>query len=119
MQPDKELEERVLYDCSEHLTNNLPADDIAPAMVSVNLLTPKEYDEYKVMKRSGRSTMTGMSEYLIECLNKREGGFLGRFCNILSEIEAAKYLGDDIRKAYHEAVLHRGMYGLIENIINL
>ena len=110
MTPDKQLEERVLCDCSEYLTNNLPADDVAPVMLTRNLLTAKEHDEYKTMKRSGRSTMSCMSEYLLECLRRRQAGFLRKFCEILWEIEAAKYLGDYIRKSYHEANLHGGMY---------
>lgn len=108
MPPDKQIEERVLCDCSEYLANNLPADDIAPMMLSRNLLTPKEHDEYKAMKRSGRPTMSCMSEYLLECLRKRQGGFLKKFSSILWEIDAAKYLGDYILKAYHEANLHGG-----------
>lgn len=108
MPPDKQLEERLLCDCSEYLANNLPADDIAPVMLSRNLLTPKEHDEYKAMKRSGRSTTTCMSEYLLVCLRKRQAGFLKKFSGILWEIEAAKYLGDHIQKAYHEANLCGG-----------
>ena len=108
MHPDKALEERVLYDCSEYLMNNLPADDVAPVMLSRNLLTHKEHDEYKAMKRSGRTTMAGMSEYLVECLHKREPGFLKSFCKILREIEPAQYLGDHIKKVYREFLLHGG-----------
>ena len=117
MSPDKQLEERVLSDCSEYLTNNLPADDIAPVMLTRNLLTPKEHDEYKTMKRSGRSTMADMSEYLLECLRRRQAGFLKKFCGILWEIEAAKYLGDFIQKSYREANLCGGVLTLnTENI---
>ena len=47
MLPDQQLEEQVLSDCSEYLTNNLPADDVAPVMLTRNLLIPKEHDEYK------------------------------------------------------------------------
>ena len=112
MSPDKQLEERVLSDCSEYLTNNLPTDDIAPVMLTRNLLTPKEHDEYKTMKRSGRSTMADMSEYLLECLRRRQAGFLKKFCGILWEIEAAKYLGDFIQKSYREANLHGGVLTL-------
>lgn len=108
MLPDKELEERVLCDCSEYLANNLPADDVASVMLSKSLLTSKEHDEYKAMKRSGRSTMTCMSEYLLECLRKREAGFLKKFSGILWEIEPAKYLSDYIQRAYREASLHGG-----------
>ena len=81
----------------------MPADDMAPVMLTRNLLTPKEHDEFKAMKRSGRLTTISMSEYLLECLRKRQAGFLKTFCGILHEIEPAKYLCDDIRKAYHEA----------------
>lgn len=108
MPPDKQLEERVLSDCSEYLSNNLPADDIAPVMLTRNLLTPKEHDEYKTMKRSGRSTMADMSEYLLECLRRRQAGFLKKFCGILREIEAAKYLSDYIKTSYCEASLRGG-----------
>ena len=108
MAPDKQLEEQVLSECFEYLTNNLPADDVAPVMLTRHLLTPKEHDEYKTMKRSGRSSMACMSEYLLECLRKRQAGFLKKFCRILWEIEPAKYLGDYIRKSYHEASLHGG-----------
>ena len=110
MSPDKQLEERVLSDCSEYLTNNLPADDVAPVMLTRNLLTPKEYDEYKTMKRSGRSTMADMSDYLLECLRRRQAGFLKKFCGILWEIEAAKYLGEHIQKSYREATLRGGEF---------
>jgi hypothetical protein len=79
-------------------------------MLTRNLLTPKEHDEYKTMKRSGRSTMADMSDYLLECLRRRQAGFLNKFCGILREIEAAKYLGEHIQKAYHEANLHGGEF---------
>lgn len=108
MPPDKQMEESILCDCSEFLANNLPAHDIAPVMLTRNLLTPKEHEEYNAMKRSGRSTMTCMSEYLLECLRKRQAGFLKKFTNILWEIEATKYLGDHIQSAYHKANLHGG-----------
>lgn len=98
--PDKELEERVLSDRSEYLASNLPADDVAPVMFAKGLLTPKEYEEFKTMKRGGRVTTTSMSEYLLECLRKRRAGFLKAFCSILQEVEPAKYLVDDILKAY-------------------
>ena len=71
-------------------------------MLTRNLLTAKEYDEYKTMKRSGRSTMAVMSEYLLECLRRRQAGFLREFCRILKNIEAAKYLGDYIHQSYRE-----------------
>lgn len=109
MPPDKQLEERVLLDCNEYLTDNLPADDIAPMMMSEDLLTPREYDDYKAMKRSGKSTIH-LSEYLLECLRKRKAGFLQVFCSILWKIAAAKYLGDHIRDAYNNmAFLQGGM----------
>lgn len=54
--------------------------------------------------------MSSMSEYLLECLRKRQAGFLNKFCGILTEIEAAKYLGDHIRKAYNKAKLQGGMH---------
>ena len=57
MPPNKQLEERILLDCSEYLTDNLPADNVAPMMASQDLLTPREHDEYKAMKRSGKSTI--------------------------------------------------------------
>ena len=103
LRPDKELEERVLSERSDYLASNLPADDVAPIMLSKNLLTSREHDEFKAMKRSGRLTTTSMSEYLLECLRKRQAGFLKTFCGILREIEPAKYLSDDINRAFHEA----------------
>ena len=108
MPPDKQLEERILLDCSEYLTDNLPADDIAPMMMSEDLLTPREYDDYKAMKRCGKST-TILTEYLLECLRRRKAGFLRVFCSIVWKIEAAKYLGDDIRDAYNMAILQGGI----------
>ena len=109
MPPDKQLEEKILCDCSEYLAENLPADDVAPLMVSQSLLTPREHDEYKAMKRSGKSTIL-LSEYLLECLRKRQGGFLKQFCAILWKIEAARYLGDYIRDKYNVAIIQRGRY---------
>ena len=109
MPPDKQLEERVLFDCTEYLKDNLPADDIAPMMMSLNLLTQREYEDYKAMKRSCRSTSTDMNEYLLECLRKRKGGFLTAFCGILWKVEPAKYLGDHIREAYRMAQLQGGI----------
>ena len=108
MPPDKQLEKRVLLDCTEYLTDNLPADDIAPMMMSEDLLTPREYDDYKAMKRNGKSTIY-LSEYLLECLRKRKAGFLRLFCSILRKIAASKYLGDHIRDAYNMAILQGGM----------
>ena len=107
MPPDKQLEERVLLDCSKYLADNLPAEDIAPMMISADLLTPREYDCYKNMKRNSKS-MTELSEYLLECLRKRRAGFLRVFCSILWKIEAAKYLGDNIRDAYNMTMLQGG-----------
>ena len=107
MPPDKELEERVLFDQSEYLSDNLPADDVAPMMATHNLLTPRELIEYNAMKRRGMSTIQ-LSEYLMECLRKRKAGFLRIFCAILWEIEPAKYLGDHIQDAYQKAMLQRG-----------
>ena len=109
MPPDKELEERVLFDESEYLSDNLPADDVAPMMATHNLLTPRELIEYNAMKRRGMSTIQ-LSEYLLECLKKRKPGFLRTFCVILWEIEPAKYLGDYIQDAYQKAMLQRGVY---------
>lgn len=100
MPPNKQLEEKILLECSEYLAENLPANDIAPKMLSSNLLTSREHDEYNALKRSGRS-MIVLSEYLLECLHKRQAGFLRKFCNILWEIEPARYLGDYIQDAYN------------------
>ena len=108
MPPDKQLEERILHDRYEYLTSNIPADDVAPMMASENLLTPREHDEYKAMKRSGMSTIS-LSEYLLDCLCKRHPGFLKIFCEILWKIEPAKYLGDYIQDAYKEASEQEGM----------
>lgn len=108
MVPDKQLEETVLLSCYEYLTENMPAYDVAPMMVGQDLLTPRENDEYKAMKRSGKSTIS-LSEYLLDCLRKRQDGFLKRFCDILREIKAAKYLGDHIQCVYHEAIEQEGM----------
>jgi hypothetical protein len=107
MPPNKQLEERVLLDCNEYLIDNLPADDIAPMMMSENLLTPREYEDYKAMKRSGKSTIC-LSEYLLECLPKRKAGFLRVFCSILRKIAAAEYLGDYIQDAYNMAIFQGG-----------
>lgn len=107
MPPNKQLEERVLLDCNEYLIDNLPADDIAPMMMSENLLTPREYEDYKAMKRSGKSTIC-LSEYLLECLPKRKAGFLRVFCTILRKIVAAEYLGDYIQDAYNMAIFQGG-----------
>ena len=107
MPPDKQLEERVLLDCNEYLIDNLPADDISPMMMSENLLTPREYEDYKAMKRSGKSIIC-LSEYLLECLAKRKAGFLQVFCSMLRKIAAAEYLGDHIRDAYNMAILQGG-----------
>lgn len=109
MPPDKQLEQRVLLDHFRYLTENIPAEDVAPEMVSQDLLTPREHDKYKAMKRSGESTIC-LSEYLLECLQKRQAGFLKRFCAILWRIEAAKYLGDHIRDVYNIAYVQGGMY---------
>jgi hypothetical protein len=109
MPPDKQIEERVLLECSEYLAENLPADDVAPRMLSSNLLTCKEHDEYRALKRSFRS-MIDLSYYLLECLRKRQAGFLATFCTILWEIEPAKYLGDHIQGAYNAAVSQGGEY---------
>ena len=105
MPPDKELEERVLFDKSEYLTDNLPADDVAPMMATKDLLTQRELIEYNAMKRGGMSTIR-LSEYLLECLRKRKAGFLKTFCAILWEIEPAKYLISDIQETYY--ALQRG-----------
>lgn len=107
MPPDKQLEEKVLLKCCEYLAENLPADDVAPRMLSSHLLTSKEHDEYRALKRSYRS-MTDLSYYLLECLRKRQAGFLGKFCAILWEIEPAKYLGDHIQEAYNATVSQEG-----------
>ena len=107
MPPDKPTEERVLLECSEYLAENLPADDVAPKMFSSNLLTCKEHDEYRALKRSFRSTID-LSYYLLECLRKRHAGFLGTFCTILWEIQPANYLGDHIQGAYNAAVSQGG-----------
>ena len=115
MPPDKQLEERVLLDCNEYLIDNLPADDIAPMMMSENLLTPREYEDYKAMKRSGKSIIC-LSEYLLECLPKRKAGFLRVFCSILRKIAAAEYLGDHVRDAYNMAILQGGK---MHNIITI
>lgn len=109
MLPNKLLEERVLIECCEYLTENLPADDVAPMMASQNLLTPREHDEYKAMKRSGKSIIC-LSEYLLDCLRKRQAGFLKKFCSILWKIEPAKYLGDHIRDVYNAAHIQGGSY---------
>ena len=103
MLPDKQLEEKILLECSEYLAENLPADDLAPVMSSSNLLTSREHDAYKTLKRSGRS-MIDLSEYLLECLRKRQAGFLRTFCSILWDIKPAKYLGDYIQRIYNNAV---------------
>ena len=105
MPPDKELEERVLFDKSEYLADNLPADDVAPMMATKDLLTPRELGEYNAMKRGSTSTVR-LSEYLLECLRKRKAGFLKTFCAILWEIEPAKYLINDIQETYY--ALQRG-----------
>ena len=108
MPPDKQLEEKILLECSEYLTENLPADDVAPRMMTLNLLTSREHDEYKALKRSGRS-MIDLSEYLLlECLQKRQAGFLRKFCTILWEIEPARYLGDYIQRVYNAAISQGG-----------
>ena len=107
MPPDKQLEERILLDCSEYLIDNLPADDVAPMMMSQDLLTSREYEDYKAMRRGGRSTID-LSDYLLERLRKRKAGFLKAFCSILWKIEPAKYLGDHIRDAYNVAILQQG-----------
>ena len=112
MPPDKQLEERVLLDCNEYLIDNLPADDTAPMMMSENLLTPREYEDYKAMKRSGKSTIC-LSEYLLECLAKRKAGFLRVFCSVLRKIAAAEYLGDHIRDAYNMAIFQGGKMNVI------
>lgn len=114
MPPNKQLEQKVLHECCKYLTENLPADDVAPEMASQDLLTPREDEKYKALKRNGESTI-GLSEYLLECLQKRQGGFLKRFCNILWKIEAAKYLGDHIRDAYNLANVQGGR-SLISNL---
>ena len=108
MPPDKQREESILVDHCEYLTENLPADDVAPKMVSHDLLTPREHDEYKAMKRNGRSIIS-LSEYLLECLRKRQAGFLKIFCDILWEIAPTKYLGDHIRDAYNTPHLQTGI----------
>lgn len=109
MPPNKQLEEKILLECSEYLAENLPANDIAPKMLSSNLLTSREHDEYNALKRSGRS-MIVLSEYLLECLHKRQAGFLRKFCIILWEIEPARYLGDYIQDAYNAAVSQGGAW---------
>ena len=107
MPPDKHLDERVLLCCWEFLADNLPAEDVAPMMASQDLLTPRENDEYRAMKRSGKSIIN-LSEFLLECLRKRVGGSLKKFCTILWKIEAAKYLGNNIRDVYNAAYLQEG-----------
>ena len=108
MPPNKQLEEKVLLECSEYVAENLPADDVAPMMMSQNLLTSREHVEYKALKNNGRSIID-LSDYLLECLRKRQGGFLRRFCTILWKIEPAKYLGNHIKDVYNAAVLQEGM----------
>ena len=108
MAPDKQLEERVLLSCYEYLTENLPGNDVAPMMFGQNLLTPRENDDYKAMKWNEKSIIS-LSEYLLDCLRKRQDGFLKRFCDILREIKAAKYLADYIQCTYHEAIELGGM----------
>ena len=108
MPPDKELEEKVLQNRFEYLSSNLPPDDVAIEMNSKGLLTAKEHEEYLSMKRAHMSDST-KSEYLLQCLGKRKGGFLTRFCKILRAIEQASYLADDIEEKYKMARLQ--LYG--------
>ena len=64
MPPNKQLEEKVLLECSEYVAENLPADDVAPMMMSQNLLTSREHVEYKALKNNGRSIID-LSDYLL------------------------------------------------------
>ena len=88
----------------EYLSSNLPPDDVAIEMNSRGLLTAKEHEEYLSMKRAHTSGST-KSEYLLQCLGRRKAGFLTTFCEILSGIEQASYLADDIHEAYKAATL--------------
>ena len=107
MPPDKELEKKVLQNLFVYLSSNLPPDDVAIEMNSKGLLAPREHDEYMSMKRAHTSDST-KSEYLLQCLGKREAGFLKRFSEILRGIEQARYLADDLSKAYKTAALQSG-----------
>ena len=102
MPPDKEVEEKALQACFMYLSKNLPPDDVAMEMNSRDLLTPTEHDKYLSMKQAYTSDTT-KSEYLLQCLGRRNAGFLTRLCEILREIKQASYLVDDIIKAYKTA----------------
>ena len=102
MPPDKEVEEKALQACFMYLSENLPPDDVAMEMNSRELLTKTEHDKYLSMKQAHISDTT-KSEYLLQCLRKREAGFLTRLCEILKEIKQASYLADVIIKAYKTA----------------
>ena len=97
--PDKELEGRVLQACFKHLSENLPPDDVAVEMNGRDLLTKREHDKYLSMKQAHISD-TSKSEYLLQCLERREAGYLTHFCEILRGIKQASYLVDDIIKQY-------------------
>ena len=85
----------------EYLSTNLPPDDVSIEMNSRGLLTVKEYEEYMSMKRAHTSDST-KSEYLLQCLGRREAGFLAQFCEILKGIKQSSYLADDIIQTYKQ-----------------
>ena len=70
-------------------------------MKSKDLLTVKEYEEYMSMKRVHMSD-SSKSEYLLQCLGRREAGFLTQFCEILKGIKQTSYLADDIIQTYKQ-----------------
>ena len=111
MPPNKHREEKALQACFKYLSENLPPDDVAMEMNSRELLTKTEHDKYLSMKRAYGISDTTKSEYLLQCLGRREAGFLTQFCEILREIKQASYLVDDIIEGYKTAS-HQGIYEL-------
>ena len=105
MPPNKHIEEKALQACFKLLSENLPPDDVAMEMNSRELLTKTEHDKYLSMKRAHSISDTAKSEYLLQCLCRREAGFLTRFCEILREIKQATYLVDNIIEGYKTASL--------------
>ncbi len=102
MAEHESLDYTVIQGNFVYLSKKLPPDDVAPEMLTTDLLTPEEYAAYLVMKT--QRTSSDLSTYLLQCLLKREPGSLHKLCAILRDIGPSVFLADFLEEARRKAI---------------
>ena len=80
-------ERAVLQEQHDDLIQTLPADDLGPKLYSEGLVTPAEYGKFKAAK-----TQLEKNQILLDALERRPKGFIGKFCRILDKIPGTSHI---------------------------